>query len=276
MAISVPHPTSPDAGSGSLAQRSLSGWVDPVLIRRRGPSHGRTVVTVVIVALLAFMEAGVLAPLLQVVVLMTEWESWGVSWLIAVISAYTMHLAGRRHAGFGPHRAGDGRGLTILVVVAWLAVGLVVTGLRVVGLSMSTDIQGLGQDRVAGLPVGDGFAALVFLLLYVMAGLIAFAHGMDRNDAHTALVLAETEWASVQEALEFWESQLLRVACELDRRHADVARVERWAETERDLSVKLRDASLARVRTEIGRVKADPAVMGIASLRHPDHPGHPE
>lgn len=251
---------------------SLSGWRDPVLVRRRGRSRAHQAASWGTIVLLAVLEAGVMAPLMQIVLGMGPVEAWGVAGAIAVASAIAMHVAGRIQAGVGPHRSGDGRGRVFWLAGGWLLLGFALATLRVIGMSTPTDVTGIGQSTAPGVGLKDVVAAGLFLVLYVISGTIAFSQGMDRNDAHEAQVLAEQELGRVRSQLEFWEAQLTRVTRELERRQADVERVDELEELERGLSVHVRDAALGQVRTEIGRLKADPAVTGIASPRHPDHP----
>lgn len=251
---------------------SLAGWRDPVLIRRRSRSFGHVFATGATIVLLAVLEAGVLAPLMQIVLGMAPAEAWGVSAVIAIVSAIAMHFAGRIHAGVGRHRSGDTRGRVVGLTVGWLALGVTLAVLRVIGMATSTDVTGIGQGMASGPTVEDFVAAGLFLVLYLISGTIAFSQGMDRNDAHEAQVLAEQEHQRSRSQLEFWEAQLVRVSREIDRRHADVLRVDDLAAVERRLSERVRDASQDQVRTELGRIKADPAVIGVASARHPDHP----
>lgn len=255
--------------------RTLTGWQDPVLIRRRGRSVAHVVATWFIVALLAILEAGVLEPLMEVVLGMGTAESWVVAGVIAIVGAVAMHIAGRIAAGVGPHRAGDGRVRVIALVGAWLLLGAALAVLRVVGMATSTNVTTIGQAHASsGAPsVKDLVAAGLFFVLFLIAGLIAFGQGMDRNDVHEALVLAEQARDGNDDTRTFWEGQLTRTAREYERRRADEARIEAWAAAERDLSAQVRDAAYGQVRTEIGRLKTDPAVIGIASPRHPDHPG---
>lgn len=251
---------------------SLAGWRDPVLIRRRGRSFGHLFATAATIVLLAVLEASVLAPLMQIVLGMAPVEAWGVSAVIAIASAIAMHFAGRIHAGVGRHRSGDGRGRVVGLTAGWGALGIALAVLRVIGMATSTDVTGIGQGVASGPTAKDYVAAGLFLVLYVISGTIAFSQGMDRNDAHEAQVLAEQEHRRTRSQLEFWEAQLVRVSREMDRRQADVLRVDDLAAVERRLSERVRDASLGQVRTELGRLKGDPAVIGVASPRHPDHP----
>lgn len=256
----------------STSPRSLAGWADPVLIRRRGRSLGHLVATTAIVVTLAVLEAGVLAPLMQVVLNMSDIESWGISLVIALASAVAMHVAGRIHAGVGPHRSGDRPGRVFALVGAWAMLALTLGVLRVIGMGTSTDVASVGKAAPASDPVKDAVAAGLFLVLFVISGLIAFSQGMDRNDAHAAQVLAEKELAGVRDRLVFWEAQLTRLSTELERRRTDERRVDDLAAIERELSASVLAAAQGRVRTEIGRHAGDPAVIGNASPLHPTHP----
>lgn len=253
---------------------TLSGWADPVLVRRRGRSVGHLLFTWGVILLLALLEAAVLAPLMEVVLNIGVLEAWGIAGIIALVGAVAMHVAGRVQAGMGPERAGDAQSRVVLLVGVWLVLGLVLAVLRVIGLSVSTDITSIGQDSGAGAEAKDLVAAGMFFVLFAISGILAFGMGMDRNDAHEAQVLAEEALGTNAERLTFWEIQLVRVAREVERRQADQARVEVLAQAEREISARVRDAAMGQARTEIGRLKGDPAVTGIASTRHPDHPAH--
>lgn len=267
MALQTPSTTPTQAHA-----TSLGGWRDAVLVRRRGRSRSHQAASWGTIVLLALLEAGVMAPLMQIVLGMSPLESWGVAGAIAIASAIAMHFAGRIQAGVGPHRSGDSRGRVFGLGGGWLLLGFALALLRVIGMSTSTDVTGIGQASTGGASIKDFVAAGLFLVLYVISGTIAFSQGMDRNDAHEAKVLAEEELGRVRVRLEFWEAQFTRVTREIERRQADVERVDDLADLERDLSEHVRDAALGQVRTELGRHKADPKVIGIASPRHPDHP----
>ena len=253
-------------------RRSLGGWFDPALLRRRGRSLGQRVAAYGVIVVLAVLESSVLAPLMEVVLNVPTLEAWVVSATISVAGAYVMHSAGRTHAGTGLHRSGDGRARVVLKVAVWAVAGVVITAMRVIGMATSTDVQGIGRSAGNAIEAADVVAAGLFLVLFAMAGVIAFSQGMDRNDAHEALVLAEEALDDVREKLLFWEAQLTRMAQEIERRQDDVSRIDRLAEVERSLSAHVRDSSSARVRTELGRLKGDPSVMGVASPEHPEHP----
>ena len=256
-----PIPTAPG--------KTLAGWADPVLITRRGKDPAQRVTTWLVVGLVVLLEAGVLAPLMVIVLNMGNVEALLVSSAVAVISAIVMHVAGRIHAGAGPHRAGDSMVRVVALVSAWMMLGLAITILRIIGMSTSTDLSAIGVPD-QGIQTKDVVAAAMFLLLYMISGLLAYST-VDRNDVHEASLLTAGRREATLTQLGFWEGQLVRLSREGQRRAADIKHLDMLAKYEQQLSAEVRDVSMGLVRTEIGRLK-DSQVMGISS---PNHPGHP-
>lgn len=250
--------------------KTLAGWADPVLITRRGNDPAQRVATWLVVGLVVLVEAGVLAPLMKIVLNMDTLEASLVSSAVAIISAVVMHVAGRIRAGVGPHRAGDSMLRVVALVSAWTMLGLAITILRVIGMATSTDLSAISAPD-PGIKTTDIVAAAMFLLLYTIAGLLAFATD-SRNDVHEAMLLTAGRRESTLTQLIHWEGVLVRLSREGQRRAADIKHLDMLAKYEEQFSADLRDAAQGLVRTEIGRLKTTPAVMGIASPKHPEHP----
>lgn len=247
-----------------------SAWADPALLAKHGTSRPQELWKWAQILLLSVVDAFLIAPLIELVLNESPTKSLLIAAAVACAAAIGMHTAGRLHAG----TRGQGRThnpIAIVITLIWLGIGCTLAWLRLTGLSISTDVTGDSGDPTVST-TSDTVAAIALLLIYALAGILAFVHGSSRNDAHAAWGLSRVRLDQAKLELNQWEGILGRLGRERVRRAEDVAHVGAFTQHELERSQSLAAEAKAFARYEIARLKSDPTVSGITSPRHPDHP----
>lgn len=251
-------------------------WYDPSLADRDMRSVAKAVIIAVALIFGALVDAGLMRPAIMRVLRDSPTMAGIIAFALAVIGATAAAAAGAGWRGAkGAHPGG--RAALILpsvILLFWAALGLGIGWLRIGAASITTIAQYDGQQAgTAGGGSTSIIAAGVFLLVYGLVGVLAFADAFEwRNDAFTAKIHAQKKLASSQQQLADSEALLVRLVENFNIRKHELA-----VNPQHAANAKRANQALAAELEQVSRDEQmiglqDPSKSGITSGQHPDNP----
>lgn len=272
-----PAPATP-AGSHEPAVSSLEfDWREPSLADRDKRAVAKAVIIAVLLVFGALVDAGLMRPAIMRVLRDTPTMAGVIAVALAVVGATAAATAGAAWRGAKGNHPGHSAALILpsLILLFWAGLGLGICWLRVGAASVTTVAQYDGGQQAAtasGSP-SDTIAAAVFLLVYALVGILAFADAFEwRNDAFTAKVHAQKQFGSALEQLAVSEALLVRLVENYSIREHELAMNRQEA-----ANAKLANRALAEELEQVSRVEqmiglGDTGKSGITSGHHVDNP----
>ena len=143
----------------------------------------------------ALVDAGLMRPAIMRVLRDTPTMAGVIAVALAVVGATAAATAGNAWRGAKGNHPGRPTALIlpILILLFWAGLGLGIGALRLGAASITTIAQYDAQQATTGGSgsTADTIAAAVFLLVYGLVGILAFADAFEwRNDAFTGKVQA--------------------------------------------------------------------------------------
>lgn len=277
----TPAPTEAAAPTGRATSGRELDWYDPSLADRDSRSLAKAIIIAVALIFGALVDAGLMRPAIMRVIRDSPTMAGIIAVALAVIGATAAATAGAGWRGAKGAHPGRPAALILpgLVLLFWAGLGLGIGWLRIGAASITTIAQYDGQQ---GGSAGGGststIAAGVFLLVYGLVGVLAFADAFEwRNDAFTAKMHAQKKLAPAQQQLGDSEALLVRLVENFNIRRHELAVNPQHAANARRANQALAGEleQVSRVEQMIGL--KDPSKSGITSGQHPDNPylAHP-
>jgi len=268
---SVSPPPRPDA--------ETLHWTEPPLasLTRRSP------LTPVVLMLGAVACASVDVLLMYPAVARVLRHSVALSWLtaagIGLVALLAAGWSGWSWRGARGNHAGSTRALILPVTLlaSWAAAGLGVMKMRLSASSVTTAVMYEGATSQSPTASFDGIAAYLFLVVYIICGVLAFSDLYERrNDAFTAGRGNLLELNDAQERLAPTEAVFQQLLVNVHKRRDEIRRLSGDAKITRERNALFAAELKQLVRGEMAVGMADPTKTGITSPRHPENPasGH--
>lgn len=258
-----------------LATGHRIAWADPSRVYARRPLVTQAILLTSIFVL-AVLDAYLMMPALQSVLRLpvetTEKIAYGVSAASALASGWSgFHLRGAtgNHPGSRRHLM-----LPLAVLAGWLALGLSIAVIRLVGSSNRATVAYDQDASTSTLTTSAWTAAALFLVFYLLVGALALGDLYHlRQDAVTALQRATRRRDTVERTLRDQEALLRRLIETCSVRHLETTLLAEQAGL-----VKAGNAAHAAELLQLSRhtqavLLASPSATGITSPDHPKNPG---
>jgi len=252
-------------------------WCEPSLADRDKRAVVKAVIIAVLLVFGALVDAGLMRPAIMRVLRDTPTMAGVIAVALALVAAASAAMAGAAWRGARGNHPGRFTALILpgLIVLFWAGLGLGICWLRVGAAGVTTVAQyDGGQAAATGSgSASDTIAAAVFLLVYALVGILAFADAFEwRNDAFTAKVHAQKQLGPAQEHLAVSEALLVRLVENYSIREHELAMNRQEA-----ANAKLANGFLAEELEQVSRVEqmigqGDTGKSGITSGHHADNP----
>ena len=252
-------------------------WREPSLADRDKRPVFKSVIIAVLLVFGALVYAGLMRPAIMRVLRDTPTMAGVIAVALAVVGATAAATAGAAWRGAKGNHPGHFAALILpsLIMLFWAGLGLGICWLRVGAASATTVAQyDGGQPAATGSgSTSDTIAAAVFLLVYALVGILAFADAFEwRNDAFTAKVHAQKQLGIAQKQLAVSEALLVRLVENYSIREHELAMNRQEA-----ANAKLANGALAQELEQVSRVEqmigqGDTGKSGITSGHHADNP----
>ncbi|GEL95966.1 hypothetical protein [Cellulomonas composti] len=204
--------------------------------------------------------------------------SWATAAGIGVVALLAAGQAGWSWRGARGAHPGSRSALVVPVVllVAWGAGGLGIMAMRLSASRVSTTVAYEGATTAAPAASFDAVAAAVFLVVYVVCGVLAFGDLWElRNDAHAAGRRDLVELEQTRTELGAVEATYQQLHSNVHKRRVEIRRIATDARMARERNARFAAELKHLVRGEMVIGLGDPRRSGIASPRHPDAPHAP-
>ena len=244
--------------------------------------HRRRTVTIVALALILGLADVILIKSTYNAILLTqEWISWVMGIVTAIGATVLAWTAGSYAAIALVHRNRSHAILATATGAAWALLGAGLFWLRWNAAELGqTEVVVEGQSTA-----GDAAAtqthhvlAVVLITLYVMPGLIAFAHAFDLANPIAAFQRAtHTRVTTLQTQLPHDEARATELTHLLERHHTELDQVPTNAQTAKNAAHDLATELKAYAAAETARQIGDPAaVPGPTNTNTPTQTDQPE
>lgn len=202
-----------------------------------------------------------------------SWLTAGGLGLTALLAASWAGWTWRGARGNHP----DSRAALILPLVllsAWAAGGLGIMTMRMTSSQAATTVAYEGASAAGATATNfDGVAAAVFLIVYVLCGVLAFSDFFERrNDAHTAGRRALLDLEKVREMAAPVEALFQQLLANTLKRRTEINGVDHAAKMACDRNARFAAELKQLARGEMAIGWGDPTRTGITSPRNPDNP----
>lgn len=203
-----------------------------------------------------------------------------LSWLTAAGLGVTALLAaswaGWLWRGARGNHSGSPAALALpgALLGAWAAGGLGIMAMRLTSSRVTTAVAYDGQSAAgAGATNFDGVAAAVFLVVYVLCGVLAFSDFYERrNDAHAAGREALLELDKERQQAAPAEALYQQLVANSLKRRTELAGVDLAATMACDRNATFAAELRQVARIEMATAWGDPTKTGITSAHHPTNP----
>lgn len=200
--------------------------------------------------------------------------TWATSAGIGVMALLAGAWAGWTWRGARGNDSGSRAALLLpgVLLAAWAAGGF---GIMIMRLSASKVNTTVAYEGASAAPVAsfDGVAAYVFLVVYIVCGVLAFGDFYElRNDAYST---ARRELVTLEKSraeLGAVEATYQQIHSNVHKRRAEIRRLPADATMARERNAEFAAELKHLVRGEMAIGLSDPRKTGIASPRHPDAP----
>lgn len=259
-----------------LDVRHRVAWADPSRVYARRPLLTQ-VILLTVIFVLAVLDAYLMMPALQSVLRLpvetTEKIAYGISAASALAAGWVGHYlrgATGNHPGSLRHKL-----LPLAVLAGWLALGVFIAVIRLVG---SSNRAAVAYDQASAtastLSASAWTSAGLFLVFYLLVGALALGDLYHhRQDAVAALQRATRRRDKVAHALRDHEALLCRLVETCSIRHFETLLL-----AERAGLIKAGNATHAAELAQLSRhsqavLLGSPSATGITSPDHPKNPG---
>lgn len=278
MRMSSPEPEPPHAAPApsTPAGRRID-WADPALADATRVGRSALIVLALLIGG-ACVDAGLMQPAIMSVLRGSVTMSLIIAFALSVMAAVAAGWAGHTWAGARGNTPGQPwkLSLPVTIMAAWAALGGAIFWLRMSAASTAAVAGYAGADTSNPGQQRDVVAAGVFLVVYILIGLLAFGDLRHlRNDAFQAKLAASRELAEHRALLLAAEVELQRLSENHTIRRMNIAALPLQEQLALDGNQALANELKQLSRWEQALGLRDVTTTGITSAHHVMNPAEP-